>query len=210
MIRLYAVLALLFLLPLGAFADIYVVKGRRGVVTFTSRKPTSGEFEVFKPAHYPVSIYRSWGRSHWSGKPRKSDYDDLIARAALDHKLDPALVKAVVHVESMFNPHAKSRKGAMGLMQLMPETAKRFGVWNAFVPEQNVKAGARYLKWLLERYRGNERLAVAAYNAGEGAVDDFKSVPPYSETQTYVKRVSQMRTAYKGFGDSPSEIKASN
>jgi len=183
-----------------AHAEIYVVKGRRGVVTFTSRKPIEGrQFEVFKPSRHPISIYRSWGYSRWTAKPRISDFDTLIQQAAADHELDPALVKAMVHVESAFNPRARSRKGAMGLMQLMPDTAKRFGVWNAYVPEQNVKAGTKYLKWLLNRYRGNERMAVAAYNAGEGTVDDYGTVPPYSETQAYVRRVAQMKAAYHCF-----------
>jgi soluble lytic murein transglycosylase-like protein len=204
-VRLYSIIAVSLLSlaqwgSLQASAEVYVLKGKRGVLTFTSQKPTEGtHFEVFKPARYPVSIYRSWGSSHWTAKPRKSDFDSLILDTAESFKLDPALVKAVVHVESAFNPTARSRKGAMGLMQLMPETAKRFGVWNAFHPEQNLTAGAKYLRWLLDRYKGDETKAVAAYNAGEGAVDDYGSIPPYAETRTYVQRVKQMRLAYQTF-----------
>jgi soluble lytic murein transglycosylase-like protein len=193
-------ISLLVLVADAAASDIYVVKGHRGSVTFTSRRPASGEFEVFKPAHHPVSFYRSWGRSHWSPKPRKTDFDELITQVADDYSLEPSLLKAVMHVESAFNPRARSKKGAMGLMQLMPDTAKRFGVWNAYHPEQNVKAGAMYLKWLLQRYNGDERLALAAYNAGEGRVDSYgRRVPPFSETQTYVKRVAKMKSSYQCF-----------
>jgi soluble lytic murein transglycosylase-like protein len=184
----------------SAQAEVYVVKGKRGVITFTSRKPEGSDFEIFKPARYPISRFRSWGTSKWAAVPRASDFDSMIQLAAQQHSLDFALVKAVVHVESAFNPAARSRMGAMGLMQLMPGTAKRFGVWNAYAPEQNLKGGTKYLRWLLDRYKGDERKAVAAYNAGEGAVDDYGTVPPYSETQTYVKRVSQMTSAYRNFG----------
>ena len=194
-------LTLLIALSFSALAqaEVYVVKGKRGVITFTSRKPEGQDFEIFKPAHYPISRFRSWGTTNWTGVPRLSDFDKMIQFAALEHSLDPALVKAVVHVESAFNPSARSRMGAMGLMQLMPGTARRFGVWNAYAPEQNLKGGTKYLRWLLDRYKGDERKAVAAYNAGEGAVDDYGTVPPYSETQTYVKRVAQMASAYRNF-----------
>ena len=184
----------------SAVAEVYVLKGHRGSITFTSRKPAEGvEFETFKPARYPVSRYRSWGSTRWKANPKSSDFDSLILSTAALHQIDPALLKAVMHVESAFNPTARSRKGAMGLMQLMPQTAKRFGVWNAYAPEQNIKGGSKYLKWLLDRYKGNETKAVAAYNAGEGAVDDYGTVPPYSETQTYVRRVAMMTNAYRNF-----------
>lgn len=184
----------------SAVAEIYIVRGRGGSVTFTSRRPSEKQFKVFRPTRSPVSYYRSWGAAHWSPRPRKTDFDPIIATCAKDHSLDPAFVKAVVHVESAFNPRARSQKGAMGLMQLMPGTARRFGVSNAYQPEQNVRAGTKYLKWLLDRYSGNERLAAAAYNAGEGAVDQYGgNVPPYSETVAYVRRVFTMRDKYKCF-----------
>ena len=98
-----------------------------------------------------------------------------------------------MHVESGFNPYARSPKGAMGLMQLMPSTAKQFGVKNAFNPVENVRAGVAYLRELLDRYQNNEELALAAYNAGPGAVDKHgQSVPPYRETRSYVARINQM------------------
>ncbi|HET6198646.1 MAG TPA: lytic transglycosylase domain-containing protein, partial [Acetobacteraceae bacterium] len=105
----------------------------------------------------------------------------------------PALVRAVMQVESGFNPYARSPKGAMGLMQLMPATAKQYGVRNAFNPADNVRAGVAYLRELLDRYQNNEELALAAYNAGPGAVDKHgQSVPPYRETRSYVAQVGKM------------------
>jgi soluble lytic murein transglycosylase-like protein len=116
---------------------------------------------------------------------------DLIHQAALTHSLSPALVEAVARVESGLNPRAVSPKGARGLLQLMPATARRFGVRTdrLFEPEHNLAAGAAYLAWLMERYDDNLDFALAAYNAGEGAVDDYGGIPPYRETQDYVRRV---------------------
>jgi hypothetical protein len=115
--------------------------------------------------------------------------DKLVREAAERHHVDPALVRAVIETESNWNPTAKSRKGAMGLMQLIPSTAIRFGVNDAYSPRQNVDAGVHYLKTLLERYSGNLDLALAAYNAGEGAVDRAHGIPQYRETRNYVQRV---------------------
>jgi soluble lytic murein transglycosylase-like protein len=113
----------------------------------------------------------------------------LIREAADRHRVDPALVRAVVQTESNWNPAALSNKGAMGLMQLIPTTAQRFGVNDAFSPQQNVDAGVRYLKSLLDRYDGNLDLALAAYNAGEGAVDRAHGIPAFRETRNYVQKV---------------------
>jgi soluble lytic murein transglycosylase-like protein len=121
--------------------------------------------------------------------PAGSDVAALATAAARKHGLDPALVLAVVHVESAFRPQAVSPKGAQGLMQLMPFTAKEMGVEDAFDPEQNLDGGARYLRLLLARYKGDVTRALAAYNAGPGAVDRHRGVPPYRETRQYVRRV---------------------
>lgn len=140
-----------------------------------------------------------WESPAWSAPPRPpsfrpatpGSYDFLIREAALRHSLSPDLVKAVAQVESNFNPYAVSKKGALGLLQVMPDTARRFGVRpeRLFDPEQNLAAGAAYLSWLFERYDGDLDLALAAYNAGEGAVDKHGGIPPYRETQDYVRRV---------------------
>ena len=116
-------------------------------------------------------------------------YADLIDRAARDHRLDPILLTAVARTESAFDPRAVSLKGASGLMQLMPQTATRFGVTDVFDATQNVDAGARYLRWLLERFAGRTDLALAGYNAGEAAVDRYAGIPPYPETEHYVREV---------------------
>ena len=120
------------------------------------------------------------------------DIDAAIAQAAARHNVDPNLVRAVVKVESNFNPNAVSRKGAMGLMQLMPATARQLKVKNPFDPEQNVDAGVRHLKQLLESYGGDVRLTLAAYNAGAGAVARSSGVPHYAETQNYVRRITNL------------------
>lgn len=125
-------------------------------------------------------------------------YGAEIAAAAREHGVDEAIVRAIIHAESAFNPNALSRVGAQGLMQLMPATARRFGVSNAFDATQNISGGVKYLAWLLKRFNGNLSLAAAGYNAGEGAVDKYKGVPPYSETQRYVQRVGLLAERYRG------------
>ncbi len=132
------------------------------------------------------------------------DIDSAIAQAAARHNVDPNLVRAVVKVESNFNPNALSRKGAMGLMQLMPSTAKQLKVKNPFDPEQNVDAGVRHLKQLLESYNGDIKLTLAAYNAGAGAVARSSGVPRYDETQNYVRRITNLYYGVSAFDSGPS------
>jgi soluble lytic murein transglycosylase-like protein len=121
-----------------------------------------------------------------------AEVDALIEAAAARHNVDANLVRAMIKVESNFNPRAVSRKGAMGLMQLMPATARSLRVKNPFDPEQNVDAGVRHLKGLLENYKGDVALSLAAYNAGSGAVARSGGVPPYRETRNYVRQITQI------------------
>jgi soluble lytic murein transglycosylase-like protein len=125
-------------------------------------------------------------------------YQDEISLAAREFGVEEAVVRAIIHAESAFNPTALSRAGAQGLMQLMPPTARRFGVTDSYDASQNIRGGVQYLSWLLKRFNGNLTLAAAGYNAGEGAVDRHGGVPPYSETQYYVQRVAQLADRYRG------------
>ncbi len=132
-----------------------------------------------KPARERVEYFR-----------RKARVDELVEEAAKKYGVDPLLIHSVIQVESSYNPFAVSPKGAEGLMQLIPETARRFGVANPFDPKQNIDAGVRYLKYLKDLFR-DDRLALAAYNAGEGAVARYKWIPPYRETREYLRRVAE-------------------
>ena len=141
----------------------------------------------------PSNIYLP-GQTSLSGRQPEVNMthdgvEKLIREASERHKVDPALVRAVIETESNWNPRAYSHKGAGGLMQLIPTTAQRYGAYDVFNPQQNIDAGVKYLRTLLERYNGNLDLALAAYNAGEGAVDRAGGVPLYRETRNYVQKV---------------------
>jgi soluble lytic murein transglycosylase-like protein len=124
---------------------------------------------------------------------KAGQYDSIIEKAAVSASVEPNLLRAVIVVESGFNPHARSKRGAVGLMQLMPATAIRYGVSNPYDPGENVRAGARYLRFLIDRFGQDVRLALAAYNAGEDAVDrNGGQIPPFTETMAYVPRVMKI------------------
>jgi soluble lytic murein transglycosylase-like protein len=136
------------------------------------------------------------------GEPQ-SPYGKIIYDVAIRHSINPHLVAALIHVESSFNPRAVSRKGACGLMQLLPETARRFGLTkkkDLYDPKKNLEAGVRYLKWLANRFGGDTQKILAAYNAGEGAVQRFGGIPPYQETQSYVQKIFGLL----GFSSTPA------
>ena len=172
----------------GVSADVYRYVDDAGVIHFTNH-PVDDRFEPVRMA--PASFRRGGRRA-----PRVARYDSLISRLGREHSVEPALVKAVIAAESNFDPKAVSRKGAQGLMQLMPGTARLLGVEDAFEPEQNVSGGTRYLRKMLTRY-GDMSRALAAYNAGPAAVDRYRGIPPYPETQDYVDRVLTYYVAYE-------------
>src|SRR5919205_1592611 len=143
---------------------------------------------------------RSWRYDAKRGPIFRSKYDSVIVEAAKKFDVDAALISAVIKAESDFNPREYSNKGAQGLMQLMPGTAVRFGVTNAWYPVANIYGGVRYLRWLLQTFEGNADFAVAAYNAGEGNVWKYNGVPPFRETINYVNRIARNMRERAGGG----------
>jgi len=175
-----------------------------GVRTYTSARPSGGAgvaaVRTIKYSYMEACFACGTKPGVNFGKLRLNTlaYQAEIAAAARQHGVDEAIVRAIIHAESAFNPNALSRVGAQGLMQLMPGTARDVGVSNAFDPVQNIGGGVRYLAMLLKRFSGNLTLAAAGYNAGPGAVDKYKGVPPYSETRRYVERVAVLADRYRG------------
>jgi soluble lytic murein transglycosylase-like protein len=175
----------------AARADIYMYRDTRGVLHF-SNAPSEPQYQYYLP---DLTGWKTGGFGRIDGARRKA-FDNIIRDAARRHQVDTALVKAVIRAESDFVPRAVSPKGALGLMQLMPATARMHNVWRAFEPRENVEGGVTHLRYLLDRYGGNLRLALAAYNAGEKAVDAHGGVPPYPETWEYLSRVMRFRESY--------------
>jgi soluble lytic murein transglycosylase-like protein len=180
--------ALLAALARPAYAQIYTWRDASGTLVL-SNVPQGGA----APKSYEVPSSKGVRATVYVPPDRSRQFDPIIKRHAEQHGIRAALVKAVVQVESAFNPGAISPKGAMGLMQLMPATAQELGVGNPFNPEENIGGGVRYLRLLLDRYDNNEELALAAYNAGPGAVDKYgETVPPYRETRAYVSKITRL------------------
>lgn len=203
--RLFSLIGISLLLASPAQSgNVYKFSDGKGNVLFTNvvnsqQLPSGVDLDHFKTLEhvtwYPdtnVHSYGNWGRDESAVLPSfsklRNAFDRLIVREADLYQVDRGLVKAVIHTESGFNPKALSKPGAQGLMQLMPATAQQYGVTDPFDPSQNVSAGTKHLKYLLDRYNQVE-LALAAYNAGEGNVEKYGGVPPFPETRDYVKRV---------------------
>ena len=176
------------LASLEARADIYAFTDERGVRHFTNIPGLDRRYRLIM-REATSSIPRS-GQAYMPSEADIRRYSAIVESAARSHGVEPALVQAVITAESGFNPNALSRRGASGLMQLMPDTARRYGVQNIFDPVENVHGGVRYLKDLLAMFHGDLRLALAGYNAGENAVIRAGNrIPPYVETQNYVPKV---------------------
>lgn len=174
---------------------IFKYRDGGGVTHYTDRKPRHGNYVVvsfFCPACDPKS------KVNWNAtRLNLTAYSDEIALSATQYGVDPALVRAIVHAESAFNPEARSRKGAQGLMQLMPATASQYGVADPYDARENINAGTHHLAGLLKQYNGDIKLVAAAYNAGAGAVRKYGGVPPYDETRVYVERVGILHKRYQ-------------
>lgn len=170
---------------------------RNGVTHYTNRKPAHGAQVLFTYIETCFACSAAPGLDFNSVGLNLEAYAAEVQAAATEHGVDPALVRAIMHAESAFNPNAVSRVGAQGLMQLMPATASRFGVSSPFDPGENIKGGVTYLAWLLKRFDGDITRAAAGYNAGEGAVDKYDGVPPYQETLRYVERVGILHGRYQ-------------
>ncbi|WP_211140226.1 lytic transglycosylase domain-containing protein [Acinetobacter pollinis] len=176
--------------------QIYTYQDEKGAYLFTNQAQKNTLLKTVKITYYPdsnIHSYRNWGGSEASVLPsfskNKNLFDVLIHRSAQQHGIPAGLIKAIMHTESGFNVRATSPVGAQGLMQLMPATAKRFNVKDSYNAEENIHGAAQYLSVLLKRFNGNTTLALAAYNAGEGNVQKYGGIPPFRETQDYIKRV---------------------
>ena len=187
-----------------AQSTTYSYVDENGIKNFSSRRPKRAsnviaiktEYAVFsQPTCYACAIPASI--SFGALRLNTNAYAAEIKAASLAYGVEEAIVRAIIHAESAYRPHVQSNKGAQGLMQLIPATARRFGVNDSFDPSQNINGGVQYLAWLLRRYKQDVTLASAAYNAGEGAVDRYGGVPPYKETRLYVARVGQLAERYR-------------
>jgi soluble lytic murein transglycosylase len=176
-----------------ASAEIYMYRDQRGALHF-SNAPADPGYQRWAPrvSGFPMPGPRRMAQD----SARRKAFDPLIADAAQRHRVDAALVKAVIRAESDFVPYARSPKGALGLMQLMPATARMHNVWSVFDAKSNIEGGVQHLRLLLDQYNGNVRLALAAYNAGGGAVERHGGIPPYPETIDYLERVLRFRDQY--------------
>ena len=188
------IVALLLSLPVAA-ADIYKYEDDEGVLHFTDA-PTDHRFKIFMRDIKKDKQLRTHFRfTNCAGNP--AEFEPIINSCALEYGVDKSLVKAVIHAESGYDPNAVSAKGASGLMQLMPNTARSLKVSNSLDPAENIRGGVRYLRFLLDTFRGDETLALAAYNAGLSRVAQYGGIPPYTETRNYVAKVLQYRKSYQ-------------
>ena len=185
---------LLFAAVTPVRADIYRFEDDEGIVHFTDA-PTDRRFKIFMRDLKKDKELRT--RLQFSRSVNPAEYDQIISSCSSKYGVSPSLIKAVIHAESGYNPNAVSSKGASGLMQLMPGTARSLKVSNSFDPQDNVEGGVKYLRFLLDTFHGDVSLAVAAYNAGLNKVAKYGGIPPYNETRTYVNRVLSYMQSYQ-------------
>jgi soluble lytic murein transglycosylase-like protein len=170
------------------YADIYVMRDSDGTLHF-SNCPMGTDWKLYareKPRQYPQYQQAQYRRS---SARSAAQYEAIINSIASGHGMNPTVIKSIIAVESGYDPLARSSKGAMGLMQLMPETAQDLGVADPWNPVENITGGTKYFSWLLRKYNGNLMKALAAYNAGPAVVDAYNGIPPYQETEEYVRNV---------------------
>jgi hypothetical protein len=188
------IVTLLLSLPVAA-ADIYKYEDDEGVLHFTDA-PSDHRFKIFmRDIKKDKQLRTHFRLTSCVGNP--AEFEPIINSCALEFGVDKSLVKAVIHAESGYDPNAVSAKGASGLMQLMPNTARSLKVGNSLDPAENIRGGVRYLRFLLDTFRGDESLALAAYNAGLSRVAQYGGIPPYTETRNYVAKVLQYRKSYQ-------------
>lgn len=190
-----AVIFFVMLTAGSVIADIYRYEDEEGIVHFTDA-PTDKRFKIFIRDLKKDKELRT-KLKYESSIINSNEFEQLIKASSEKYGVNPSLVKAVIHAESGYNPNAVSRKGASGLMQLMPSTAKSLKVADRFNPKDNVEGGVKYLRFLLDTFRGDVSLAVAAYNAGLTKVAKYGGIPPYNETRTYVSRVLSYMKSYQ-------------
>ena len=183
--------------PRYVSADIYRYVDEDDIVHFTDA-PTDKRFKIFMRDFKKDKELRT--KLKYASSVNPAEYEQLIKSCSEKYGVNQSLVKAVIHAESGYNPNAVSSKGASGLMQLMPETAKSLKVADRFNPKDNVDGGVKYLRFLLDTFRGDVSLAVAAYNAGLNKVAKYGGIPPYNETRTYVTRVLSYMKSYQESG----------
>lgn len=178
-----------------ARADIYRYEDSDGTLHFTDA-PTDRRFKIFmRDIKKDRKLRTAFKLPGYARNP--AEFEPVIASCSKEFGVDSSLVKAVIHAESGYNPNAVSAKGAQGLMQLMPKTAQGLKVTNSLDPSDNIRGGVRYLRFLLDTFKGNESLALAAYNSGLGSVAKYGGIPPYQETRNYVAKVLSYRNNYR-------------
>jgi soluble lytic murein transglycosylase-like protein len=195
--RFFSRVALLFCVSFyaaSAEAQIYKYRLPNGKILFTDKEVYDKSYTLLTPNALGLEFTKP---KHSSGKDRSSKFQKYISKAASKYGIEETLIKAIIKAESDFDPNAVSKAGAQGLMQLMPKTARSYNVNNSFNSRQNIEAGTKHIKYLLGKYKSNLKLALAAYNAGETAVNKYGGIPPFPETQRYVKKVMKFKTDFE-------------